>query len=540
MEGDIIFIILPTDEQDIMQGTDHDAKPSVAEISQGAVLEFCAASANTVETDAAPLLVQGSCRLIGKAQVGAVAEKGMVTQTVLVDTSRLDDVVEFNNLTFCGKNIAGCQNALVTCKRGCVNFTECEFSNTPKALLIDSPECSVCLESCEFADISGVALVITAGNVDLVNCTFSKVHLAIVSHANCVVNTCTFRECGGGILVATCSGDVRAEECELVKCSDFAVASRTGSTLHFGASTLKDNPGAGIVVEGGKKGKKTSAMISECNVGISTVGVRIGSGLVDVQLDSLRVHDCDVGVYVTVDVIGSLIMSKVSYTANEKDLLNAGGSKLHTKIDGILQPQDTQRDSLSYIKRMMPTIASGFLQHGYPLTKFGKRQLSNAGCMDIACGWCKEKEPENVKFKICSKCRGVSYCSQECQNSHWYASHRAECKRIVFRQKCMETTGFVGCCYCHKPELSPGVRSFLACGRCLQVVYCSKDCQLSDWNTHKSFCNKNKVRSSVSVQSGEFLVSFCVIICTMAHNLTLLRYLLPRRPHQCRSGAGPR
>lgn len=44
------------------------------------------------------------------------------------------------------------------------------------------------------------------------------------------------------------------------------------------------------------------------------------------------------------------------------------------------------------------------------------------------------------------------------------------------------------CIECDKSELDLG-RPFKLCGRCKFIYYCSRECQLSNWQTHKEHCN---------------------------------------------------
>ena len=41
------------------------------------------------------------------------------------------------------------------------------------------------------------------------------------------------------------------------------------------------------------------------------------------------------------------------------------------------------------------------------------------------CGWCGA-EPEGAPFKLCSRCRQITFCSAECQKAD-RAAHRAMC-----------------------------------------------------------------------------------------------------------------
>ena len=50
------------------------------------------------------------------------------------------------------------------------------------------------------------------------------------------------------------------------------------------------------------------------------------------------------------------------------------------------------------------------------------------------------------------------------------------------------------CSKCLKTTENP--KSLLACGKCLMVQYCSKECQVGDWKTHKKSCFKNGAGSA--------------------------------------------
>jgi hypothetical protein len=43
-----------------------------------------------------------------------------------------------------------------------------------------------------------------------------------------------------------------------------------------------------------------------------------------------------------------------------------------------------------------------------------------------ACGMCGVTKDDSVKLLMCSSCRGVLYCSRECQKAHW-PTHKQTC-----------------------------------------------------------------------------------------------------------------
>ncbi|GAQ91968.1 hypothetical protein KFL_008930040 [Klebsormidium nitens] len=48
---------------------------------------------------------------------------------------------------------------------------------------------------------------------------------------------------------------------------------------------------------------------------------------------------------------------------------------------------------------------------------------------NITCGACAKTEAEGTKFKVCSKCKRVKYCSAECQKNDWKA-HKKICRPL--------------------------------------------------------------------------------------------------------------
>lgn len=44
------------------------------------------------------------------------------------------------------------------------------------------------------------------------------------------------------------------------------------------------------------------------------------------------------------------------------------------------------------------------------------------------CATCHVVETKEIRFKSCSRCKTVKYCSKECQTSHW-REHKGECKK---------------------------------------------------------------------------------------------------------------
>ena len=103
----------------------------------------------------------------------------------------------------------------------------------------------------------------------------------------------------------------------------------------------------------------------------------------------------------------------------------------------------------------------------------------------------------------CSECRSRGYCSEKCQDQDWL-SHSTTCRlvsarrrderrnrrkrRMEKRRKKLERSG-----YTPRPDFcSCGKQADFECSKCGMQGYCSRGCQMEDWETHKLFCQLPK------------------------------------------------
>lgn len=93
----------------------------------------------------------------------------------------------------------------------------------------------------------------------------------------------------------------------------------------------------------------------------------------------------------------------------------------------------------------------------------------------VQCHGCDKEEPDTKAFQKCSKCMRVAYCSRECQKTDW-PTHKHSCRPAL-------PTVCEGC------QAQQRRMTFQACSRCRRVVYCSKECQRSHWPTHRQICS---------------------------------------------------
>ena len=114
---------------------------------------------------------------------------------------------------------------------------------------------------------------------------------------------------------------------------------------------------------------------------------------------------------------------------------------------------------------------------------------------------CDRREAPDEKFDTCTLCRTAKYCSKRCQESHFHAGHKSECKRFQKRKDEVKEMNrnnlrpLVDRCYvCNKKgeptEGTGGGSSLKQCSRCKVPKYCSKKCQIKHWKYggHRAEC----------------------------------------------------
>ena len=98
---------------------------------------------------------------------------------------------------------------------------------------------------------------------------------------------------------------------------------------------------------------------------------------------------------------------------------------------------------------------------------------------------CKNCNKFSFTLKKCAQCMNVSYCSKDCQKNNWKV-HRQNCRKTTSSTpKNRPIVGFFSphCSFCGKES-----KNVKKCTRCRKVQYCDKDCQGKHWNKHKIDC----------------------------------------------------
>jgi hypothetical protein len=79
-----------------------------------------------------------------------------------------------------------------------------------------------------------------------------------------------------------------------------------------------------------------------------------------------------------------------------------------------------------------PLPGSTYYGHDTSMSIVDLKDVNRRGV--AVCGHCGSRERPNNKFKKCSACKVVYYCSRNCQKHNW-SNHKTQCKSLRLSKK---------------------------------------------------------------------------------------------------------
>lgn len=168
------------------------------------------------------------------------------------------------------------------------------------------------------------------------------------------------------------------------------------------------------------------------------MGFVMGTGKVDVTLqDCAATQNVFHGLHLCTTLAGSVVLNHCTFTKNHGalDVVNLRGPECLVTIDGVPQPLPFDRSNVKRVDKDLAWLAADFEKDGPVRTSLQQRRSEKHmlyGLVeDICCHNCNKPESRDVKFKSCGKCANVCYCSRECQVAHW-KEHKKECGIVEY------------------------------------------------------------------------------------------------------------
>lgn len=320
---------------------------------------------------------------------------------------------------------------LVHCAQGNILFRNCRIGGVYGYAVGETAPAHVVFENCEFEN-NGTSLVVKANSrVTLLNCSFHKCKAAVdlAEGASALIAHCTFVNTANCIAMQSRGNDV-----EVVNCSfDGAISgviTRNGGNVRITGCRFRNGTCNSISADGPKD---TAIHIEDCVVTDCKMGIFVSVGKVQLTMVNTEVTRCHFYGGCMSDGLleSSATITNCRIVGNERsDLLDISDEGYSVVIDGVPRKFDHH----DYIMRRMragPIFRDmeRWIKetHGdYRISLKRLRKIKTTGMPSVLCENCSVYEPQGVKFKACGKCKNVVYCCRECQVANW-GKHKKAC-----------------------------------------------------------------------------------------------------------------
>ncbi|KAL0483355.1 hypothetical protein AKO1_014699 [Acrasis kona] len=336
------------------------------------------------------------------------------------------------NLTFVQKVKGNTSPHAVIMEGGSSVSMENVVLNAPDvATLSVARSCNLNLKSCVMSKAHG-AIVSDGGKIEMVDCEVKdivRIGVEIRQDASAVLTNCKIYDCGmSGVTSHAGASSLVMNKCEVFRCyklskeaaNFFAAGTAFVENCHFhhnhGGCIVLDCCNA--VLEGNR--------INDCLFGVgfsANGGGLLKRNTIERNSIGLNIAFNGKGVIRLEDNIMSDNKANITTGPNDKKPIIISGPDHVTEIsEEEIQPALAIGQTLNQKERKIET------------KQWRKNHAENPFSVDaiskhsVFCSFCSAFEPPNAekKFQRCSRCKGVYYCSADCQKRHW-TSHKPVC-----------------------------------------------------------------------------------------------------------------
>lgn len=314
-----------------------------------------------------------------------------------------------------------------------VKFKFCRFSTTEKAVRLYCAD--AVFENCLFERSELFTLhAEESSRATVLNCTFNNGEPAvrILKGGTATLVHCTFLNGKRHVFAGPCSPEVEILNCTFTGASVSSVFICDDSNGSVVGCRWDDCDDA-VKVEGRKKSTVhvVDCVLTSCRFGIGTRDGKVALTIVNTVI-----------LYATVNALcfdpstrGSVNIERCILGENYRDMMNMTGDHCDITIDGVLQRKDDYQQRMIELIPEIVWLNMSYAERAGCTVRQAltiNRANKKAGTGTVICERCKTVEPPRVKFSVCGKCKNVCYCTRECQVAHWKAGHKEECGTIRY------------------------------------------------------------------------------------------------------------
>lgn len=316
-----------------------------------------------------------------------------------------------------------------------VAFRRCRFHGKGLGVLVGGQQklCDAIFESCVFEGNSkGDLAILENAHIRMINCVLHGPRLCVdmMGGGSCSAIHCRFH---GQVQVKDKVSLLELINCCVVDSANQGIHIANGVTARLQGCRIIRCQGEGVMVKGGKR---TTVHIEDCFVAECKFGYCIDVGKVNVN--SQAFNNAFHGLHLCTTLNGSVTVDNCTFTGNRGvvNVVKMCGPDCAVTIDGVLQPLQFNRDTFERVRVDQMKLAQENLETNRSCRaslqlRRAEKLIGRNRLDDLCCLNCNTPEPIDAKFKACGKCNEVIYCSRECQVTHW-KEHKKECGKVKY------------------------------------------------------------------------------------------------------------
>lgn len=318
-------------------------------------------------------------------------------------------------------------------------FRRCRFTGKEFGLCVghklNGAVMKVVCESCLFENSEYAGILITStSQLTLLNCKVRNSRVGIDAQTGGTIKM-THTTISGTVEYAARvdnkTGRIVATNCTINDNKEDGLLVTSGSSALIRGCYFHGCLGRAIGVNGPKS---TTVHIEDTLITECATGVYICSGKVKVSAVNVEVTKSTmIGFFVTFFATGDVAVTNCRFHNNVVDFDNSPKQACTVTVDGAVYHERSDAARILYPEMFTMSMADKYKTNcelQQVMRERGtlpqQRVLKKIIGLQIKCANCSNVEGADDKFRSCSRCKHVGYCSKDCQLAHW-EEHKKTC-----------------------------------------------------------------------------------------------------------------
>ena len=325
-------------------------------------------------------------------------------------------------------------NAVLVLSGSHTIFKNCIFTADDASFASDFNSTAY-FDSCIFERARGSG-TICAGNQFMRNCIIRHVGgfgVEVRDHGVLKAWKCQIVDTGrAGVIGYKDADTMELSDCHISRSRDSGVLLLDGCTGTLRHCDIRDAKVAGVAIQ-----NRGTACIDACTIASCWHGVLAQTGKCSVLVKSCSISKCKMyGIFIGMDCRGTVTLLENTLTKNKVKAINNDAVEEHctVMVDGriLTNKQGTMAQVDPASRDSIIQATDAACAHMFNSAQATLKARAKVGLATITCASCCAAQGD-VKFLTCGQCLEMRYCSKQCQKMHWKNGHKQSCvKRIKY------------------------------------------------------------------------------------------------------------